>query len=791
MNPPLSPVDRPNSYIGKALPRPNAKRLLAGRGRFTDDIHAPRMLHVAFARSPHAHARITSIDVESARTAPGVRFVATGADLAKICTPWVGTLLHFKGMKSPPQYPLALERVMWVGHPVVAILADTRAEAEDAAERVDISYEALIAVVDIDSARAPDAAPLHEGFKDNIAFTTTIESGDVANAFAGAAALVEAELTFGRHTPVTLEPRTILADFEPAERALTVHHSTQTPYQFQDIFARHFSLDEARVRVIAGDVGGSFGMKLHVYPEDMATVALSILAERPVKYVADRGESFLNDIHLRDHRVRAQLAVASDGAFLGLRVEDDTAIGAYSAYPRTSAVEGNQVVRLMGAPYRIVNYRADLHVMFQNKTQTSQYRGVGHPIACAATERLVDLAAQALDIDPFEIRRRNYVTADMYPHTTASGYRFERLSLEECLTKLHALMDYPSLRAEQSALRARGVHRGLGLATYVEITNPSPAFYGVGGAHISAQDGCVLKVTPSGEIQCAISVTEQGQGTETIIGQIVADVMGVDRERVRVSTGDTETTPHGGATWACRGAGIGGETALQAARKLRANVLTLAAAILQTDVAEIDISEGRLVDRATGAARMSLGELAALVYFRSDTLPPDVKADLTVAHHFAPKGFPFAFTNGIHASYVEVDIETGFIKLLKHWVVEDCGRVINPLLVNEQIRGGVVQGLGAALFEECLYDEQGQLLNGSLADYLVPMACEMPDIVIGHVETPTLDTELGAKGCGEAGTSAASGAALNAVNDALLTFKAQISRIPMTPQRLLQALGVV
>ncbi len=791
MTSPLSPLDRPNSYIGKALPRPNAKRLLAGRGRFTDDMHLPRMLHAAFARSPYAHAKIVSIDVEDARAMPGVRLIATGAEIAKLCTPWVGTLAHFRGMKSPPQYPLAMDRAVWAGEPIVAILADTRAQAEDAAERVNIAFQDLPPIVDIDLARASGATLLHEDLADNISFKTTIESGEVGAAFAQAAEIVEAELTFGRHTPVTLEPRTILADFEPGERSLTVHHSTQTPYQFQDVFSRHFGLDELRVRVIAGDVGGSFGMKLHVYPEDMATVALSILSERPVKYVADRGELFLNDIHLRDHRVRAKLALASDGAFLGMRVEDDTAIGAYSAYPRTSAVEGNQVVRLMGAPYKITNYKADLNVIFQNKAQTSQYRGVGHPIACAATERLVDLAARRLGIDPFEIRRRNYVTSDMYPHTTASGYRFERLSLDECLTKLHKLMNYPALRAEQAALREKGIHRGIGLATYVEITNPSPAFYGVGGAHISAQDGCILKVTPSGEIQCAISVAEQGQGTETIIGQIVADVMGVDRMRVRVTTGDTETTPHGGANWACRGAGIGGETALQAARRLKANVLAIAGRILQTSPDALDIAEGAVIERATGASRTGLGELAALVYFRSDTLPPDTQANLTVAHHFAPKGFPFAFTNGVHASLVEVDVETGFVKLLKHWVVEDCGRVINPLLVNEQVRGGVVQGLGAALFEECLYDDQGQLLNGSLADYLVPMACEMPDIVIDHVETPTLDTELGAKGCGEAGTSAASGAALNAVNDALTPFQTEISQIPMTPQRVLRALGVV
>ncbi len=791
MSGPLSPVDRPNSYIGKSVPRPNAKRLLAGRGRFTDDIQLPRMLHAAFARSPYAHARIVSIDASGARAMPGVRMIATGRDLAELCSPWVGTLQHFKGMKSPPQYPLALETAVWAGQPIVAVLADTRAQAEDAAENIAIVFEELDVVVDIDRARVPNSPLIHESLGDNIAFKTSIESGAVSAAFDNAAAVVEAELTFARHTPVTLEPRSLIADFEPGERALTVHHSTQTPYQFQDIYSRHFALDESRVRVIAPDVGGSFGMKLHVYPEDMATVALSILAERPVKYIADRSESFLNDIHLRDHRLRAKLALASDGTFLALKVEDDTAIGAYSAYPRTSAVEGNQVVRLMGAPYKIVNYKADLNVIFQNKTQTSQYRGVGHPIACAATERLVDLAARKLNQDPFEIRRRNYVTSDMYPHTTASGYKFERLSLDECLTELHRLMDYPSLRAEQSGLRRKGIYRGIGIATYVEITNPSPAFYGVGGAHISAQDGCVLKVTPSGDVQCAISVTEQGQGSETIIGQIVADQLGVDRERVRVMTGDTETTPHGGATWASRGAGIGGETALQAARKLKANILNIASAILQSRSTDLDLSEGRLIERETGVVRMTLGELAALVYFRSDTLPPELNIDLTIAHHFAPKGFPFAFANGIHGSLVEVDIETGFVRLLKHWVVEDCGRIINPMLVNEQIRGGVVQGLGAALFEECLYDEAGQLLNGSLADYLVPMACEMPDIAIAHVETPTRDTELGAKGCGEAGTSAASGAALNAVNDALDPLHASISQIPMTPQRILRALGVV
>lgn len=783
--------DRPDHYIGKALPRAGAKRLLAGRGRYTDDIHLPRMLHVAFARCPFAHAAIGAIDTSAAKAMPGVHLVATGADLAKICTPWTGTLTHFKGMKSAPQLPLAVDEAVWSGQAIVAVLAETRAQAEDAVEAIDISFEMLDAVVDVDEARGPGASHASLDLSDNIAFQTLIESGSSTRAFEAAAAVVSGEFRFGRHTAVTMEPRSIVADFDPSERRLTVYQATQTPYQFQDVYAQHFGLNEARVRVIAPDVGGSFGMKLHVYHEEMAAVGLSILTGRPVKFIADRLESFSSDIHARDHRVRAKLAVSADGEILAMDVEDVTGIGAFSAYPRTSAVEGNQVVRLIGAPYKFKDYKASLAVVFQNKVQMSQYRAVGHPIACAVTERLVDLAAAELGLDPIEIRRRNYITQDMYPHVTPSGYIFERLSLEACLEKLALLMDYPALRAEQSKLRQKGVYRGIGIATYVEISNPTPAFYGVGGAHISAQDGCVLKVTPSGEIQCLISVTEQGQGTEAIIGQIVADRLGVALSHVRVITGDTDTTPLGGATWACRGAGIGGETALQASAMLRARILDIAAAILQAAPDALALESGAIVNAGDRAPRLSLGELASLVYFRSDTLPKGLIADLTVSHHYAPAGYPFAFSNGVHGSLVEVDIETGFVKILKHWVVEDCGRIINPLLVNEQIRGGTVQGLGAAFFEECLYDENGQLLNGSMADYLVPMACEMPDIVIAHVETPTMDTELGAKGCGEAGTAASSGAALNAVNDAIAPLNASISQIPMTPQRILQALGVV
>lgn len=785
----VSRLDRPNSYIGRSVPRPNAKRLLEGRGRYVTDLVLPRMLHATFVRSPQAHGRILSIDTAEALALKGVRAVITGEDLAPLCKPWVGTLDHFKGMKSPPQLPLPVDRVVWSGQPVVLIVADSRAVAEDAAELVTVEIEDLPVVADMETALEADADTVSPDLADNMCFTNTLDSGGVDKAFSGAADVLAETFVFGRHTAVTLEPRAIVADYDPSEHRLTAHHATQTPYQFQDVYSRHYGIPDSQVRVIAPDIGGSFGMKLHVYHEEMAVVGASIMLGRPVKYVADRIESFVSDIHARDHRVEARLAVGADGRIAAMEVDDMTAIGAFSAYPRTSAVEGNQVFRLMGAPYDFSAYRGRLSVVFQNKVQTSQYRAVGHPIACAVTECMVDAAARKIGMDPFEFRAKNLIPDDAYPYVSATGYQFEQLSHQACLARLKEMMNYDALRREQAESRAQGILRGIGIAMFVEISNPGPAFYGVGGARISAQDGAIVKLTPSGDVQCLISVTEQGQGTETIIGQIVADGLGLERERVRVMTGDTDVTPHGGATWACRGAGIGGETALQAARKLKGNILSVAALVLQAQPGDLDIANCWIVEATTGRQRLSLAEFARIAFFRSDTLPAGTQAQLSAVHHYAPQGYPFAFTNGAQACHVEVDAETGFVRLLKHWVVEDCGTVINPLLVDEQIRGGVVQGLGAAFFEECLYNEAGQLTNGSLADYLVPMSCEMPDIETAHIETPTRDTELGAKGCGEAGTAAASAAAMNAVNDALAGHGVTLTQIPMTPARILKALG--
>jgi len=515
------------------------------------------------------------------------------------------------------------------------------------------------------------------------------------------------------------------------------------------------------------------------------------LLKRPVKFIADRLESFVTDIHARDHRVNAKIGVKRDGTITAFAIDDLTGIGPYSVYPRTSGIEANQIVNLVGGPYVCPNYRARARVVFQNKNVMCQYRAVGHPIATAVTEGLVELAAAKIGMDAAEIRRRNLFPDDKYPATSAAGLKFERLSHHASLDKLLGMMDYDGLRAEQARLRGQGVHRGIGFASFIEVTNPSAAFYGVGGARISSQDGATVRLDAAGAVFCYSGVTEQGQGAEAVLAQCVATSFGVPIERVRVITGDTDSTPYGGGTWASRAAGIGGEAAWQAGKALRSNVLAAAASILQADPQALDIRNGIVVDGDTGRERMPLEEVARIVYFRPDTLPPGFQAEFMATRHHVPRAYPFAFTNGVQASYLEVDIRTGEVRLLKHWCVEDCGTVINPQLVDEQIRGGIVQGIGAVLFEHCLYDAEGQMLNANLMDYLVPMAAEMPDMEIGHVVTPTADSELGAKGAGEAGTAGAPGCVMNAVNDALRPLGATpITQMPITPERVLKALGV-
>jgi carbon-monoxide dehydrogenase large subunit len=774
--------------IGARIPRRELDRLLSGRGRYIDDIKLARMLHLYFVRSPHPHARIRAIDVAAARTMPGVEAIFTGADLNPMSEPLLGVALHRPGHRSARQPLIADGKAVWQGQPVVAVIAESRAEAEDAAERVAIEWEALPAVNDAQAALDRNIAAIHPELGDNLAFDFSFERGAPVQAFAKADLVVEEEFRFERQMALTLEPRGLIADFSPGDGSLTVYHSHQSPFQMQEVFSRHLKIPEHKVRVVAPDIGGGFGMKLNVYGEEIAVAAASMRLCRPVKFAVDRLESFVSDTHARDHWVKARMAIA-DGKITAMEVDDIAAVGAYGMQMRFNVAEGMMTITMAGAPYAFANYKARTRSVYVNKNLIGMYRGVGMPIACVVAELLTDLAADRLGVDTVAFKRRNYWSKATLPSVTAGGQKLETVSFHECLDKLVALMGYDALRAEQRTLRQRGVFRGIGIATFVEQTAYGPPYYGPSGAHISTQDGCTLRLEPSGVIRCVTSITDQGQGTLTGIAQIVADGVGVAYEDVGIVAGDSTISPYGGGAWASRGMAIGGEAALKAAELLKKNILALAGAITQTPPEALDIVRGEVINRATGRAVISLAEVGRIGYFRQDTLPPDFDVQLSVSQSHVANAQMSYLANGVQGSLVEVDCETGFIKLLGQWAVDDCGRVINPLLVDEQVRGGIAQGIGAVLYEECIYSPEGNLQNGTMADYLVPMADDIPDIGVAHVETLEASTRLGAKGIGEAGLIGAMGAVWVAVNDALKPFGAKILHQPFTPERVLDALA--
>src|SRR5215204_288119 len=458
----LGPLDghedlRPESWIGVRAPRANALRLLQGRGTYVDDIVLPRMVHVVFLRSPYAHARIRAIDAGEAISSPGVVAIFTGRDFVDQCRPWTGVLSHLVALRSVPQYPLAVDRALWQGEPVVAIVAETVAQAEDALQLVAIDWEELDPVTDPEKALTTNSPVIHAELGDNLAYARVEEMGDVEEAFRTAQTIIEAKFETGRHTGVCLETRSILADFNPADHTLVVYLSSQVPHMMQSILARHLGIEENNVRVICRDVGGGFGIKVHVYGDEMAAAAIAIRLKRPVKFVADRLESFVSDVHSRDHLIKARLAVSRDGKMLGIDFDDLSGIGAYSVYPRGSANEIKQILNLVGAPYHLSAYRGKGRLAFQNKNQLGQYRAVGHPIACLITEGLVDRGARAIGMDPLEFRTRNVVPDNAYPHRTPGGVLLEALSHERCLASIAEMMDYEGLRREQAALREKGV----------------------------------------------------------------------------------------------------------------------------------------------------------------------------------------------------------------------------------------------------------------------------------------------------------------------------------------------
>ena len=777
--------------LNPSPPRPNVRKLIQGRGRYLDDVTLTGMLHVCFVRSPHAYAKIVSMDTSAAVGTKGVSHVITGRELAAVCRPWTARLTNLGEMKSAPQAALPMDVVRWQGEPVAAVVAASRAVAEDAADLVEVDYAELPAVVDPEAALEPDAPLVHPDLGTNVAWSINIDTGAVDDAFAGSDVVIERTFTVDRQTGVTLEPRGAIADYNPAEHYLTVYMTSQVPHIQRYIYARQLGLNEANVRIICPDIGGGYGLKLHVYSDEIATAAISMLIRRPVKFVADRLESFVSDIHARGHRVKARIGVNNDGRIQALEVDDLAGAGPYLVHPRTSVIEPLLVAICTPLAYNLKHYRANASLVYQNKVSTGQYRGVGMPVASLVAEGLVDAAARATGLDKAEIRKRNLFRDDAYPVTGVSGEYLECLSQQASLDKLLQMMDYDTLQQERDAGRDKGVYMGIGLATVVEGTSPSPALYAAGGAPISSRDACTLRLEAGGNISCATGLTDQGQGGEAVVTSIVSDVLGVERDEINVVMGDTATTPFGGGTWASRGTAIAGEACLLAATEMREKILEVAAAVHEQPADILTIRAGDIINLETNDKISSLAEIGNTVHFNTHTLPADLEPELIVTRHYSQREQLMVYANCALGVSLEVDVNTGLVTLHKVWAVDDCGRIINEKLVVEQMRGSIVQGVGSSLYEECIYDETGQLLNGNMFEYLVPMAGEMPDIECDHIETPTKATQLGAKGCGEAGIIAVCGAIMNGINDALEPFGIEVASQPFTPEKILRALGKI
>jgi len=775
--------------IGDRVERLGLTRLLRGRGKYIGDMNLPRMLHLAFLRSPHAYARIVHIDKSRAEALDYVRAVFTGAELRAHCLPLLGTAQNRAGYKAAPQYPMATDMVFWQGQPVVAVVADSRAAAEDALEYLDIEWDVLKPIVSGREALEEGAHSIHAELGGNLAYEHKIKAGDPARAFSDSDYVIERDFRFNRQTGLTLEPRGLIADFDPGAETLTVYHSHQSPFQMQDVFARHMRLQESNVRVIAPDVGGGFGVKINTYAEEVAVAVISRLLKRPVKFCADRLESFSSDMHSRDHEITAKIAVSKDGKIQAVSVDDISAIGAYGVHLRFNIAESMMLITNMGAPYEFSDYEARGRSVYVNKNIIGMFRGVGIPLSCATCDVLVDLAAEQIGMDPVAIRKLNYRKAESMPCVTPGGSKLSNMRLEACLDRLVERMDYETLRGEQAALRKKGIYRGIGISTYIEPVAYGPLYYGPTGASISSADGCTLRLDPSGAIRCVTSITDQGQGTLAALAQIVADELRVRMNTIDMISGDSSVSTYGGGAWASRGAMCGGEAALKAARSLKENILGLAAVITQSKADDLELREEGIFNKQTGLAVTTLADIARIGHFRQDMLPPDFDVQLTVTKNHVVNNLVYYTASGVQASYLEIDSQTGCIRLLGHWTVADSGRAINPLLVEEQLRGGIVQGIGSVLYEECIYDENGNLNNATMADYLAPMASEMPDIDVEILDTPETTTELGAKGVGESGLIGAIGAVWVATTDALKPFGAFVNAQPFTPERVLDAIA--
>jgi carbon-monoxide dehydrogenase large subunit len=773
--------------VGARVARREDPRLLTGQGSYVDDHRPPRMLYAAFLRSPHAHARIARIDASAALALPGVAALLTGEDIARAAKP-VRAESKTPSVKTTSFPPLALGKVRHVGEAVVMVAAESRYIAEDAVERIVVEFEPLPVVRNTDEALDPASPVLHEDAGTNLLVSREFARGDVDGALAGAALVVRERFRFHRHTPVCMENRGCLADYTTGSETLTLRSSAQCPGLVRDILTDLLSMPEHQIRVIANDVGGGFGAKASLYPEEIATCVMARRLGRPVKWIGDRREDLLSTTHAWDEIVDAELGLNADGTIVGLRAQVTADVGAYSIYPWTAAIEPVQTISFLPGPYRVPTYRGRARGVATCKAPLGPYRGVGRPPAVFVTEGLMDRAARRLGIDPTEIRLRNFIRDEDFPYKSPSGIVWDRSSFTGSLLKAREALDYEAARDEQARARREGRWLGIGVASYVELTGIGSAIPVSPGMPVSTgTEAATIRFDPAGKVTAVFGVASHGQGLETTLAQIVADEVGVPIEDVRVLHGDTEVSPYGTGTYASRSLVLAGGAAILAGRAIREKMLLIAGHLLEADPADVTVVEGRYAVRGMPDRSVAVRQIARAAYSGARQLPKGLEPGLEATKFYDP--YYGTASNATHLAMVEVDRATCEVKTLRYVVVEDCGRMVNPLIVDGQVHGGVAQGIGAALLEEIVYDDHGQLLSGTLMDYVVPSACEIPMMEVHHLETPSPVTLGGFRGMGEGGTIGAPAAMANAIADALAPLGIEVAELPASPDRLFRLIG--
>jgi aerobic carbon-monoxide dehydrogenase large subunit len=767
--------------IGARVKRVEDPRLLTGQGTFTDDRLVAGALHVAFRRSDHAHAVIAGIATEAAAAMPGVFAVYAAADLDDLVGP-VRAISRMQDYHATALYPLARGKVRYVGEPVVAVLAENRYLAEDALDRIEIAYEPIAALVDPAMALREGAPLLHEEAGTNVLARREFARGDVAVEMATAALRVGGNFRFRRKTPAAIENRACLAEYDRGRRSLTLTLSTQIPGVIRDMLADLLDMPGHRIRVVAPDVGGGFGGKASLYPEEILVAALARHLGRAVRWTGDRLEDLTSTSQGFDEIIEAELGLDSDGHILALTAEVIGDVGAYSICPWTAALEPVQVVSFMPGPYRVPAYRGHVRAVATCKAPMGPYRGVGRPISTFVMERLIDMAARRLALDPVELRLRNLARAEEFPYRVASGIVWDRSGFVETLTSACAAIDYPKLRAEQTKARAEGRLYGIGIATYAELTGIGSRISAAPGMPINTgTESATIRLDSTGAVTGTFGIASHGQGLETTLAQVIADELGARLADIQVLQGDSALVAHGTGTYASRSAVIAGGAAIEASRLLKEKIIRAASHLLEAAVEDIEAADGRVFVVGTDRA-LTFREIAKAVYSDMGRLPRDAREELEVTRVYDP--YFGTTTSATHIAALEIDPRTCRVRLLRYVVAEDCGRVINPMIVDGQVHGAVAQGIGAALFEEVVYDATGQLLTASLADYVIPAASDVPWVETRHIETELPATLGGFRGMGEGGTIGAPAAIANALSDALAPLGAEIFELPMTPERL-------